>query len=174
MTDNQLFLMLKSFLDASFTAMALTVTVQQGYQPTHQGAPTQPTIAIYKLFDHPYGFPQFKTDKQAGTRLTTRKYETTLQVEGRAIVKPKDATPMTASDWANIAQMFLQSREFLAVLKTANAGVLRITEVRNPEFDDDFNQHEFAPSFDVVITHDRVLTAMIPFTNKTRPGVHGV
>jgi hypothetical protein len=167
MTDNQLFALIIATLQAGLTTQAITVGIQQDYQPRLQGAPLAPTLFLTKLGDHRYGTAHKKavnTSPGQGTVTETQQVETTFQVGALAIQDPADTTGFTASDYANVAAQILASDVSVAAFVSAGAQILRITEVRNPQFKDERDQFEASPSFDFVLKHFRTLVNGIPYT----------
>lgn len=58
MMDNALFALIISTLSAGLTAIGQgSIIIQQNYQPTQQGVPTNPTIFLYKISDKRIGYP---------------------------------------------------------------------------------------------------------------------
>jgi hypothetical protein len=74
----------------------------------------------------------------------------------------KDVTSLTESDILNIVSGIMQSDTLLAAFRAAGAGILRVTDVRNPYIVDDRDRFEAVPSFDIVLTHKRKTVSAIP------------
>jgi hypothetical protein len=77
-----------------------------------------------------------------------QQYETTLQFMG---IWRHGA--LEAADILNRAAAVLQSDLGLDTLRAAGLGVQRVTTIRNPPLNDDFDEYEAAPTFDCVVTH---------------------
>lgn len=163
MLDKVLFPILRPAVKAGFTAANIICEVKQGYSPITAGMDTGPTLYLTKLFDREYGHAKKQDVWNAGTeafdRTTTQRVESTWQ--GTAVYK-QDATDLSAPTAADIAQAavaVLQDDDVLAGLRDAGLALYRITQVRNLQILNGGLQNEAVPSFDFVITHNRVTTA---------------
>ena len=156
----------------------LGVTVKQGNQPTQQGANSNPTIYFFKLFDKRYGWRLSKSewDDELETMVHTyvQYYETTFQVE--ALVRQKPSTPYqyTAADLLNEVAFILQTEGTITTLNNSEIGILRITDVRNPNSGDDRDQFEAVPSFDFTLIHKQTRTTTDPVIESIEFGIKRV
>lgn len=166
MLDYQLITPIISIIKAGLTAQNITAGVKQAYQPTQQGTPSGPTVFVFKLFDHPYGFvgKQDKYDSQTGNMVhtETQTYESHFQISTLSTISPTSLTGLTSSDLANYVAAFLRSDSAKETLRSAGIGIERITEVRNPYFTNDREQNQASPSFDFVLTHKQVIITQVP------------
>ncbi len=120
-----------------------------------------------KLFDLRYGWT-------ARTELTydeandvfqapeVQKTATTFQIGSLVIQDPQDLTIPTASDVVNYMAMWLASQSTIKAFLAQGVEMLRVTEVRNPYFEDDRHRNEASPTFDIVLLHDRILPQTVP------------
>lgn len=172
MTDNQLIALLASQLDAAVLSGGWSFNVIQKDQPTQQGVPTEGAVFLQKIQDHAYGSPMIRKDSNYPTKTFTEHndqwYETTFQISALVTQDPENLTLPTASDVANYVKMYLASRTSRMVLMQQNVGTLRVTQVRDPAFQDDRERYEYHPNFDIVLTHQRTLDIVIPGTNDVR------
>ncbi|WP_422930138.1 phage gateway protein [Singulisphaera sp. PoT] len=140
--------------------------IKQAFQPTLQGANTQPTAYLHKIGDRRVGSPRRSDvwDQENGVMLHTelQKYETTFQMSALATQDPKTPTQYTASDILNLIASILQSSTTIAAFEAQGVGILRVAEVRNPYFLDDRMQNEASPSLDFTLTHDQVVASAVP------------
>lgn len=142
------------------------IVISQAYQPTQQGAVPDLGIYFFKVSDHRYGF--FKSDSKYNSLLGIaedryiQNYETTFQVQAWSIQDPNDTSRPTASDLVNMAAQALQNPSAVKVFKSSDVGILRVTDVRNPQFADDRDRNEASPSFDFTLTHKQIITAVYP------------
>lgn len=166
MLDKQLFTLVIGILNTKFVALDIDVIVKQRYQPTQQGTPTQSTVFVHKISDHRYGYPQYKDvwDETAQTETQTKVqlYESMFQLSGLSIQNPKLDVQFTASDIINMAAAIMQSPETIATLKQNNVSIYRITDIRNPYFEDDRARFEADPSFDFTLQHEQVIISTSP------------
>ena len=160
MTDNELIRLFLPIIQSNLLAEGYTdVVTKQTNQPTAQGVNVAPTVYFYKTGDHRYGFlKRLDTWNAAEKKMyheESQAYETKFTVQ--ALVRQYPTTPLgyTASDLVNIVSAIMQSDATRATLAASNVGVLRITDISNPYFNDDHDQFEASPSFDFILTHRR-------------------
>lgn len=169
MYDNELIKELIVVLKAGLTASGLSsVAVKQSFQPTNQGANSQPTIYLFKIGNKRVGFLKRESEwiiNPAPARMRHEErqwYETTFQISALSIQNPSDSTQRTASDLCNIASAILQGDTGREALQKKGIGMLRVTDVRNPYFLDDKDRFEASPSFDFTLTHEQVIISTDP------------
>jgi len=170
MYDNELNILIKSVIDAGLVMRGFTgntaIPVKQSYQPTNQGADTEPTIYFHKLPDHRYGYLKRKSvwdrDQQKMIHTEEQWYESTFQINALATQNPKNVTQLTANDIVNIVASIIQGDAGRGAFQTAGVGILRISEIRNIPFVDDRERFEYEPSFDFTLTHAQVIISESP------------
>lgn len=164
MTDNQiierLITRLRTVLDANGMA---DVSISQKTQPEFQGVPSGRSVFIQKLFDNRFGFvgrtQTYDEPSDTITKTDQQVIDVTFQISVLAR-QGYDPTKPTASDIANLLAMALSSRGTIhAFMPEAN--ILRITDVRNMDFEDDQSRFEYIPSFDVTFVTDRTFNEII-------------
>lgn len=171
MLDNQLIaLVIQTIIAQEAVAGIAGTPIKQAFQPTQQGVNTKPTAYMFKVGDHPYGFPLVKDEwDKVNSRMVhteTQQYETTFQIGVLATQSP--ASPgYTASDIANLVRYTLQSMACVATFEAQGVGIERVTQVRNPAFTDDKARHEFEPSFDFILTHKQIIQSFGPVISGT-------
>jgi hypothetical protein len=169
MTDNELISLLAGQMDAAVAAGGWPYLTIQKYQPTQQGIPSQPAVFFEKLFDHPYGSPcnylTLNSDQMAFSETSVQVYESLFQISTLVIQDPEKLWLPTASDVANYIKMYLATPTSRAVFMAQNVGVLRVTSVRNPYFEDDRHRFEAHPSFDINLTYLKDIVFPVPGTN---------
>lgn len=144
------------------TAYGCPVTIRQSYQPTQQGAETGASLYFYKIGDKRIGHPnrQSEWDVLNSKFVDTdfQRVETTFQITALVRQIPTATTTQkTASDYLNIASMYMQGREFINALQSAGVAILKIGDIRNPYFKDDRDQFEASPSFDFTLMYNRTM-----------------
>lgn len=175
----ELFTLLISTIEAGLVAQQLTladeegeggVVVQQSNQPTQQGVPSAPTVAIYYIGSRRVGYPK-RSDKwvppvgaEPGYMAHEERqwHETTFQVTALVTQNVKLLNQLAADDLATAAANALQSDAGLALLKAQQVGILRITATRPGLFVDDRGRNEYAPNFDFTVTHENVRLSQNP------------
>lgn len=173
MLENQLFTVVKAALDAGFAVVAgfTDVEVQQVYQPSTFGVPSDPTVFMQTVIaGRRVGWVKREEIQPVApatdfTHRETQWWETTLQIGALARHNPTDPdylTLPTAGDIAKRASDILQSDNGMAVLKAGGVSPLRITNVRNVQIVNDSDQYEANPSFDIVLSYVQVIDSTTP------------
>ncbi len=158
MRDNDLIRLFLPIISSDLVSYGYPgVTVKQSNQPTMQGANSNPTVYFYKLFDKRYGWlfreSKYNEDTEIMSHTEMQMYETTFQIGSLVMQNPSTPYQYTASDLINSVAAIMQSDSTRATLAASNVGILRITDVRNPYFKDDYDKFEAFPSFDFTLTH---------------------
>jgi E217 gateway protein gp29 len=179
MTENELIRLFLPIINAGLVADGFSgVTVKQSNQPTLQGANTNPTVYFYKLFDKRYGFLRrdsaWNASTQVMTHTETQMYETSFQVGAMVSQDPNTPDQYTASDLVNEVSAIMQSDATRGTLVASNVGILRVTEVRNPYFQDDHDKFEAFPSFDFTLTHRQTRVGTDPVVESVEFGIYRV
>jgi len=145
------------------------VSVVQANQPTIEGREDGPAVLLYHIGDRRYGWTKRQDtpdliDPLVMVHTETQFYETRIQVG--ALGPQPSATQVppttTASDLVNTAAGILQSDAAIAALRVSGLAVLRVTDVRAPYMQNDRDQYEAVPSFDLVVTHEQVMVSTLP------------
>lgn len=180
MLDNELITLFRTIITDGLTGVPVDPVpdIVQAYQPTTQGTPLNSTVFFYKVSDHRYGSPKWLNtyDADSGVEIhqEIQAYETVFQFNALAIQNPNTVS-FTASDLVNLVSQILQSERSIRTLESNNVSLLRITDVRNPYFTDDFERYEASPSFDVTFTHTRTLTTTVPvIVPPVAAGIHRI
>ena len=72
----------------------------------------------------------------------------------------------TAGDLANEVASILQSQATRVTLMTSNVGILRVSEITNPYFQDDRDQFEATPTFDFILTSLETRITIVPIISE--------
>lgn len=161
MLDWELYKLIKDVVNAQLAFANIPgVTVDQAYQPVRQGVQNKASAYVEKLFDVRDGYPreEYLWDGKQETKTMTQVILSTFQLTALNVPQPANKTQYTASDIANLIAATLQSDTAISMFKDGGAGILNITQVRNPKFSDDYDRWEASPSFDFVLTHKQVLS----------------
>ena len=163
---------------AQATAGLSAVKMARSFQPRMHGASSSPYLYFYKVGDHRHGYPQ-RTDKwnaqtSAMDHIETQKCETTFQFSAWIPQTAAGVTDLTESDILNAVVSIMQGDDLAAAFMSQGVGILRITDVRNPYIVDDHDQYEAVPTFDVVLTHDRIRVVTIPAITTTEINISRV
>lgn len=164
MLDNDLIQLFRPIIIFGLSALGFPdVEVKQSFQPTQQGANTPPTIYFFKLSDRRRGWPaKFNTPAAPGfmTHTELQYYETTFEVMSTWSQDPS-VISYTAADLVNYVAYILQSDSCISTLAQSNVGILKVFDVQNRLSLDDRDVHEAYPSFDVIFTHQQVISNTI-------------
>lgn len=182
MRDVEMFEVMRATILGRAVAYGLPPGVQmvRSMQPTQQGIPDGPFIFGFRIADKRHGSPRIAQvwNETAGEfdRVQVQQMETTWQLNAKAPLVPaiNMAAVVTAADVLNYAADILSSDEFRAALAPFNAGVLRITGLRNAPYLDDRDQFADNPSFDVIITHQVRHVESLPHVSASSANVHRV
>lgn len=169
MLENALIKEVITTLKAGFTAAGYTnVKVVQTNQPTQQGANTGPTVYLTQLPAKRYGFLKRDdrynqdVDPPVMEHTETQIYETTFQLSALVTQDPKKTTSLTALDVLNMAAAIIQGDKGREYLQSQEIQILRVMDIRNPNFSDDRDRFEYSPSFDFTLTHKQVIISAVP------------
>jgi len=161
MTDNQVFAIIFAIVRDGCNDRGLDVYVQQSFQPTQQGVPTKPILAIHRIDSKRYGWPENESyfDENNDVVVQRQSYwlESTYQLDCLAIQNPQTPQEFTAFDFVDAAAMILQTSKAVDAFRAAGIGILRIEPLRVQYFIDDKGRHEQVPSFDFTLTYRQVL-----------------
>lgn len=170
MTEVEIFTLVRAVLNAAwpvFYPADAAPLVLTSFQPEAQGIETDgPTIYLEHVTSRLVGSLRRESladpdDAGQATRRETQQLETTVQA--RAIWSSSDPDrTQDPFDLAAKASAILQSDSGLDALRAGGAGLLRVTEIRNPKFVNGSDQFEPSPNFDFVLTHKQVTVTSIP------------
>lgn len=162
MTDNEFIALFIAFLAPRMTR----IVVKQANQPQAQGAESGPALYIARITDSRVGSPAvsdvWDADNLQMVHTETQAHATTWQLTGLVPQDPADLDALTAADVLAAAAMAVNSLAFVETLAGHGAGVGRVTDIRNPYFQDDADRFAASPSFDFTITHRRTQTITVP------------
>ena len=173
MYDYQLFQAIINVLNTSNSAYGVNaLPVLQSNQPTLQGINTAPSIYLQKIGgDKRFGFTGradvWDTDTSQMNHTETQQYESTFQLSALVKQNPAVTNQLTASDIVNGCAAVLSSTVAIDALQAASIGLYRILNVRNPFFQDDYDQWEASPSFDFTLTHKQIIETTTPIITET-------
>lgn len=179
MRDVDLIDLIATRAETALTAINMADTpVLQNYQPNQQGVPTGPTVWFEKIIDHAYGWPSVKKiyneERDVFEEREDQGYTTVFQISALVPQEPGNTNIPTASDLLKYLQRYLTSNASRQIYRAQGAAIFRVTDIRNPKFEDDQSQFEARPSFDITFTHNDVLVTDIPAVTKVIPRIFAV
>lgn len=161
MTDNDLIRLFLPIIQAGLTADGFVqVITQSSNQPRQQGIPSGPTVFFTKIHDKRYGWLGRFTKQTVHTE--TQWHETVFQVIALSVQNPLTPEQYSAANLVNEVASILQSENTHNLLIAQNVGIYRISEIRNPWFQDDRDQFEASPTFDFTLTHLQTRVNSVP------------
>lgn len=171
-SDNEVWALIITALSDMMIELGLPCVVQQAYQPTQQGVPTEPTLAVNSITSTRYGFPEDTSyyDEGLDEIVQRQSYwlERTYQVEALAIQNPQTPGSPTAFDYLDAAAAILQTEKVVQYFTNNGIGILRIQPLRVIYIVDDRDQHEQVPSFDFTLSYQQILlSTAVPITEIT-------
>lgn len=167
MIDADVQRVIKAVLDTGLAAQSISAIVQQGYQPTTQGAPRDPVVIVQKIAARRYGWQGRKYTLIPGDPDTFTLDEPyflrpTYQVTGLMNQDPLDPQSLTAYDVLDLCAAILQSEAGLATFRAAGIGMDRVSDIRTPHLLDDSGRSIMDVNFDFVISYENTLSSVIP------------
>jgi hypothetical protein len=177
MQDNALIQLISPLITSALIADGYTgVILAQSYQPTQQGVSRLPMVFMQKIYTHRYGWGRSYTKWNPLTlqeELNEDQWiETTFQFSALVTQSVQTPNQYTASDLANEVAAIVQSQAFQVALMAQNVGILRVSEIRNPWFQDDRDQFEALPSFDLVLSSLQTRLSTVPVVSSFIINVH--
>jgi hypothetical protein len=170
MMDNPLIALLITTINAGLAAQSVTVGIQQAYQPTQQGVPTEPYLLISKIADARYGFTQctdaFDNETGVMTHSESEQILTTFQIGVSAIQNPADVSALTQADYIKAAATALQLQSAVSSLNAAGVGIERIMKIRQTFFKDEKGRFEASPIFEFTVSHFNTVSYEIGSTSE--------
>ena len=170
MTESQLYTLVIATLTAGLANYPEfgTPAVKQAYQPRTAGAPSGDAILLSNQPLRRYGFmrrhnqwiPPAPPEPGRMVRTETQNWEGVFQCNAQVLPppQPKPLAPYTAGDLVSAASWILQGDDGRGMLQSAGCGVLRVTEIRRPYFQNEQNQFQASPSFDFTLQFEETKT----------------
>lgn len=178
MTNNEVWIILIGVIDTGLADMSISASVQQDYQPTQQGAPSAPFVALHNITNNRYGFNKNKTVYDSGADELNQTQgvvmQRTYQVSAYAIEDPSNDEAVTAFDIVEAVSSIMQSEKTQDALLASGISIFRVTDIRSPFFTDDKDRNEAAPSFDFVISYSQETITVANEVTTFEEDIHSV
>ena len=178
MTNNEVWIILIGVIETGLADMSINTSVQQDYQPTQQGAPSSPFVALHNITNNRYGFKKNKTAYDADDDNLKQTQgvvmQRTYQVSAYAIENPSDDEALTAYDIVESVSSIMQSEKTQDTLLASGISIFRVTDIRSPFFTDDKDRNEAAPSFDFVISYSQETITVVNEVSTFEEDIHSV
>lgn len=179
LTDNSLIQLFLPIIHNQLIVDGFTTTVvKQSNQPTMQGINTVPTVYFFKIGDKRFGFlgrnDVWDSIHSQMVHSESQYIESTWQMASLVLQNPSDLSIPTASDLINEVSSIMQSDKTRDILNASGIGILRITDVRNPYFQDDRDNFEASPNFDITFVYENIRTNLDPIITDFVSQITGV
>lgn len=177
MTDAEFDTLFTAQLSAALSAAGVSnASAKRGFQPRQVGPNSAPTLYFHIINGRRYGWPKRVYTPSVTAGMMRQRYEqvqeVTVQVTGYADTTP--SAVWTSGDLVDLAAAWCQSDAFLAACRQAGCSPLRISEIRRPYITDERDQNVMAPSFDIIMTHNRTLTESVHEIDRYEAGIRRV
>ncbi|MDC9591178.1 hypothetical protein PSI23_18255 [Xenorhabdus sp. XENO-10] len=170
MTDNEVYSAIRHQLLKQLSEAGIAVPVVAGFQSTKQGREDR-FVMFFPIEEAAHGWQgrNYHVVGRDANHTEIQLVEKTLQVQG---VGTHDK--FTANDITATVRMIVNSLPFVESLRKHRIGVQRAGNLRTPFFINDWGDYEMSPSFDVKITHPRVITPNTAAVNALYPDIYRI
>lgn len=177
MNERALEKLIRDNLVMGFASLSLPIRAQRSYQATNHAAPAIPTLVFHRIATTPvhwvYRKVLFNPDvvEHHANKLVTFQLNA-LVVEPEPGLETAD--DMTAGDYLDKARMMFQSADFLAACKAVGINVLHITTMADIPVQNESDEWESQPSFDVTFAIKDVLSQSVKRADEVRLKIQSV
>ncbi|XAO54187.1 tail completion protein [Yersinia phage vB_YenM_P744] len=179
MNNNQMVKLIRDVLMSGFTDKGLPIRTKRSYSSVKTSAPNSPTLFIHRINTERVGW------QSRNTRINNSQPEiegeqnliTTFQVNALVpSISPEDETleDMDANDYLTIASMLLQGQVMKETCKSLGVNILPIKPITQNWVQNENDNWEPEPMFEVSICHKEILTTKINKVTEFRSGIYGV
>ena len=176
MNDYDLFVFFRKLLLKGIANIGIQCDVEQGYQPSSQGANSKNALYIAKPMNGQYGWTSsdfvYNEDNGNFDETSTTYLAPTFQVSSLAAVNDdlSQTGVLTSDDLAVFAVQWLQSGYAVGKMQEVGLGIERISNIRPGFFAGDSEDFLNSPTFDFKITYTKSLAFTV---DKLTPPVVG-
>ncbi|MDE9552556.1 phage gateway protein [Xenorhabdus bovienii] len=170
MTDNEVYRAIRNQLLKQLAEAGIAISVVAGFQSTKQGREAS-FVMFFPIEEAAHGWQgrNYHIVGRDANHRETQLVEKTLQVQGIGTYDTFTANDITAT-----VRMIINSLPFVEALRKQGIGVQRAGNLRTPFFINDQGNYEMSPSFDVKITHPRVITPNTAAVNALYPDIYRI
>ncbi len=184
MNEYELFRLIRAHLLSGFADNSLSgVRVVRSYQQIKATAPNGPAIIMHAIGSQRVGWQgrdfriEGADDNKVATRTDTQNHIKTFQFNALVPLpapgEEADDT-LTAGDLLDMAAMLLQNGEMLALCKANGLGIERITAITPNYVQDENDNWEYEPSFDLSVAVKKVLSHSVGVVTSTDVKIYPV
>lgn len=158
--------LIRESLLSGFASQGLTIGVQRNMQQRWNQPPSYPTLVYHRIATTPVHWTYRYAKVVDGNDIVEHHSNSTITYQINAIVpnvNPEDETEDTllAEDYLTKARMILQSQAFLETCKGLGINVLSVTSVADVTVQNESDNWESQPSFDITLAVKDILTQSI-------------
>jgi hypothetical protein len=174
MLEIELAVLLRSVIVAGLAVRSITAEVKAANQSRQQGVPSGPAIFFFHVDTLDVGWPKKFNVWNPTTSVfdvtKTQRRESRWQIGSLAPQTPS-TTAMTSADYALAVKSILSDDVAINTFAASGVGIQHTTLARSVWFQDDKNQNEENPSFDVILSHQEVVVSHVSKIDIFNPNV---
>lgn len=176
---NEIYKLIRDVLIAGFSDQGMTVRVMQSYSGVSTGPPAVPAIIMHHISTERVGWQSRKARVNNGNPEIFEQQNAAETIQFNAVmpfVKPEDETidtPM-AQGVLTTASLILQSHTMLKALKDAGMGMQVVKPITSNYIQNESEQWENVPSFDLIICHKLTLSQSVGNVEEITSGIYRV
>jgi len=177
MNEIQLFTLIRSVLLQGFAATGRDdVRVKRNYASTKSAAPAQPAIIMHRIGSSRVGWQSrnFRLTETEARDTNVQNHAISFQFNALVPTELEDSESLTANDLLDTAAMILQSRLMLDACKEAGIGIQHIGEIRSNYVQDENDNWEPEPSFDIIVVVKKELIISVGVVTSTGVKIYPV
>ncbi|SUW63477.1 Uncharacterised protein [Buttiauxella agrestis] len=176
---NAIFKLLRDVLIAGFAEQGMQVRVMQSYTGVSTGPPAVPAIIMHHIATERVGWQSHQLRADAGNPVLIEKQNVAETIQFNAVlpeVNPEDETidTLSAQGVLTMASMILQSHRMILAVKAEGMGVQVVRSITSNYIQNESEQWENVPSFDLVICHKLTLTHDVGVVEEITSGIYRV
>lgn len=171
MTELQIFKLIRIVLLQGFAGQDMdNVRVKRSYASTKSSAPDAPAVIMHRIDSLRVGWSSrtFSLTETEARQTTSQNHAITFQFNALVPVEEEETDDtLTAGDLLDTAALILQSRAMLDACKAAGIGIERISAIRSNYVQNENDNWEQEPSFDLVIDVKKELITSVNVVTST-------
>lgn len=176
---NEIFRLIRSVLIAGFAEQGMAVRVMQSYSGVSTGPPAVPAIIMHHIATERVGWQSRKARVNNGSPEIFEQQNAAETIQFNAVlpfVKPEDETidTPTVQGVLTTASLILQSHTMLKALKDAGMGMQVVKPITSNYIQNESEQWENVPAFDLVICHKLTLAHSTGVVDGFTSGIYRV
>jgi len=176
---NEIYVLLRQVLLGEFARQGMPVRVMQSYAGVSSGPPDVPALVMHHIASERVGWQSRDAKIVDGESLVIEKQNIAETIQFNAVmpfVKPEDETEdtPTVQGVLTLASMVLQSKTMLDALKGAGMGMQVVKPITSNYIQNEKEQWENVPSFDLIVCHKLTLTHAVGVVKEFTSGFYRV